>query len=195
VLTPIIGRDGERSDTPIMAKGTRGSRVGADALFRRLRRDHRHVLEQMDAHEAALRQSKRATAKHERTLRDVLALLGTEFASHMTAEDDVLYPALLAALPAAAGSIEALAAEHRELRQMLQRLRELLEETASPERAEQIRVQIQDLGHLLRLHVEKEETLVFRLAPRLLAPREIAALAARLAPRTTEPLTRSKGVS
>ena len=128
-------------------------------------------------------------------MRDVLELLGNEFASHMAAEDDVLYPAILAAIPAAAGSIETLYAEHLELRQMLLRLRELMDEAPTPVRAEQIRVQVHDLSDLLRLHVEKEESLVFRLAPRLLAPREIAAMAARLSQRKTEPSTRSKGVS
>ncbi|HEU4724578.1 MAG TPA: hemerythrin domain-containing protein, partial [Candidatus Eisenbacteria bacterium] len=116
-----------------------------------------------------------------------------QFASHMAAEDEVLYPALLGAIPAASGSIEPLFSEHAELRQMLARLAATLREPVTPERSEQIRVQVHDLADLLRLHIRKEEALVFRLAPQLLAPREIAAVSARLSRRReTAPTTRPK---
>ncbi|HEU4335018.1 MAG TPA: hemerythrin domain-containing protein [Candidatus Eisenbacteria bacterium] len=172
------------------------------ALFRRMRRDHARVLARISDLERALQRSRRAAVSpaRERTLRELLDLLEAQFGSHMAAEDETLYPAVLAALPAASGSIEPLFAEHAELRQMLRRLHELARDPASEERSEQIGVHVHDVADLLRLHIEKEEAVVFRLAPRLLSPREIAAVAARLSRRKTptvsrRPSTRSKGVS
>jgi hemerythrin-like domain-containing protein len=165
-------------------------------LFRELRRDHANVLEEIGALEAALAPSggrKRAAANAEASLPTLVALLESQFASHMAAEDEVLYPALLGVIPAAGGSIEPLFAEHAELRQMLVRLAATLREPATAERSEQIRVQVHDLADLLRLHIRKEESLVFRLAPQLLSPREIAAVSARLSQRQrTTPATRRK---
>ena len=163
-------------------------------LFRQLRRDHARVLEEIDA--AALSLSKPARGKGagvsaEGALPALVAHLEAQFASHMAAEDEVLYPALLGAIPAASGSIEPLFAEHAELRQMLARLAATLDEPVTAERSEQIRVQVRDLADLLRLHIRKEESLVFRLAPQLLAPGEIAAVSARLSQRReTAPVPR-----
>lgn len=165
-------------------------------LFRDLRRDHKRVLEEIGALEAALARpgtKAEGTAAAEASLPALVALLERQFDSHMAAEDEVLYPALLGAIPAASGSIEPLFAEHAELRQMLARLAATLREPATPERSEQIGVQIHDLADLLRLHIRKEESLVFRLAPQLLAPGEIAAVSARLSRRQeTDPVTRPR---
>lgn len=164
-------------------------------LFRDLRRDHALVLEEIGALEASLLKPGRgkSASAAERSLSALVALLRTQFDSHMAAEDEVLYPALLGAIPAASGSIEPLFAEHAELRQMLARLAATLDEPATAERSEQIGVQVHDLADLLRLHIRKEESLVFRLAPQLLAPREIAAVSARLSQRReTIPVTRPR---
>jgi len=165
-------------------------------LFRELRRDHGRVLEEIGALEASLAKPGRgrsAAAGAESSLPALVTLLQAQFDSHMAAEDEVLYPALLGAIPAASGSIEPLFAEHAELRQMLARLAATLDEPPTAERSEQIRVQVHDLADLLRLHIRKEESLVFRLAPQLLAPREIAAVSARLSQRReTTPVTRPR---
>jgi hemerythrin-like domain-containing protein len=153
-------------------------------LFERLREDHARVLGEIGELEANLRRHGRGghlSGEVEAALPGILALLDSEFSSHMTAEDEVLYPALIAAMPAARGSIEPLFGEHAELRQMLAGLVATLDEPAGPDRSEQIRVQVHDMADLLRLHIRKEESLVFQLAPQLLAPDEIAAVSARLA--------------
>jgi len=152
-------------------------------LFERLRRDHARVLKEIGALEGRLLRSGRGgrlPADVEATLPDLLALLEAEFSSHMAAEDEILYPALVAALPAASGSISPLFTEHAELRQMLARLVATLREAPGADRTEQIRVQVHDVADLLRLHIRKEESLVFRLAPQLLTPSEIAAVSLRL---------------
>ena len=163
-------------------------------LFRQLRRDHARVLQEIDAAAVSLSKpgrGKGAGVPAEGALPALVAHLEAQFASHMAAEDEVLYPALLGAIPAASGSIEPLFAEHAELRQMLARLAATLDEPATAERSEQIRVQVRDLADLLRLHIRKEESLVFRLAPQLLAPGEIAAVSARLSRRReTAPVPR-----
>ncbi len=152
------------------------------------------MLEEIDAAAVSLSKpgrGKGAGLSAEEALPGLVALLEVQFASHMAAEDEVLYPALLGAIPAASGSIEPLFAEHAELRQMLARLAATLDEPATAERSEQIRVQVRDLADLLRLHIRKEESLVFRLAPQLLAPGEIAAVSARLSRRReTAPVAR-----
>lgn len=152
-------------------------------LFERLRSDHARVLREVGGLEKRLLRSGPGgglSAEVEAALPGLLALLEAEFASHMAAEDEVLYPALIAAIPATSRSIEPLFTEHAELRQMLSRLLATLREPRGMERDEQIRVQVHDVADLLRLHIRKEESLVFRLAPQILAPGEIAAVALRL---------------
>jgi hemerythrin-like domain-containing protein len=198
-MTAVIPRHGATDDTQVMATRKPARRMTAKAVFQRMRRDHRDALDRVGALEARLRRSGRAGVAETEALSDVLDLLGLPFDAHMVAEDEALYPAILAAIPGASGSIESLFAEHAEIRQMLRRLRELADEPDKTD-AEQLRVQVHDLAELLRLHIAKEETLVFRLAPQLLVPREIAAVAAILTRRhattpSRRPSTRSKGVS
>ena len=171
-------------------------------LFERLRRDHARVVAEVGELEANLLRHGRGgclPAEVESALPKMLALLQVEFSSHMAAEDEVLYPALIAAIPAASGSIEPLFTEHAELRQMLAKLVATLDEPAGADRSEQLRVQIHDIADLLRLHIRKEESMVFQLAPQLLAPSEIASVSARLAsldkaaPKSKRPMNRSKG--
>jgi hemerythrin-like domain-containing protein len=171
----------------------------AERLFRAMRRDHEGVLARVGALERSLARRGGALAR-QRALAALVELLDAEFASHMAAEDTVLYPALLAALPAASGSIEPLFAEHAELRQILRRLEATVREPATADRDEQIRIQIRDLADLLRLHIRKEESLLFRFGPHLLTPNEIARVASMLSGRAPSrpsrpPRTRSKGVS
>jgi hemerythrin-like domain-containing protein len=152
-------------------------------LFERLRDDHARVLREIGDLETKLLRTGRGghlPGEVERALPGLLALLEAEFSSHMAAEDEILYPALLAVIPAASGSIEPLFTEHAELRQMLGRLVATLREPPGADRSEQIRVQVHDVADLLRVHIRKEESLVFRLAPQLLAPSEIAAVSLRL---------------
>jgi hemerythrin-like domain-containing protein len=132
-------------------------------------------------------------------LQDVVALLERQFATHMAAEDEVLFPALSEALPQTKPTIEPLRAEHADLRSMLSRLDATLREPGSPARDEQIAVQVRDLVDLLRIHIRKEEAIVLSVAERVLKPKEIAALEQRMRARmqfdpTTSPGTgRTKG--
>jgi hemerythrin-like domain-containing protein len=149
------------------------------ALFERLRSDHRRVLEETAQIEAAVAgpgDGGRFDAGVEVRLRDLLALLERQFATHMRAEDEAVFPALSAALPASGASLAPLAAEHRELRTMLAALVELVARPASGGRDEQIAVQVRDLADLLRIHIRKEEAVVFSIAERVLTPAELARL-------------------
>jgi len=98
----------------------------------------------------------------------LVALLEQQFATHMRVEDDALFPALIEVLPEAGGSIAPLRDEHDELRSMLGGLARLLAQPIGPERDEQVAVQVIDLVDLLRIHVRKEEAVVFRVAERVL---------------------------
>ncbi len=168
-------------------------------IFRRLRDDHRRVLKALDAIEgeaAFLRapgaaRGGRSSGARTRSARVLpvarLAALVTrlerQFATHMTAEDDSLYPALAAAMPETARSLEPLRAEHAELRAILASLARLLGQPVSAARDEQFVVQWRDFAALLRIHVRKEEALVFNVAEHALPPRELARVEALRFPR------------
>jgi hemerythrin-like domain-containing protein len=98
----------------------------------------------------------------------------------MSTEEDVLFPALVEALPVAQGSLMPLQVEHDELRTMLAVLTQTLTRPWNPARQEQLAVQIRDLVDLLRIHVRKEEALVFSVAERVLTEPALQRIAERL---------------
>ena len=147
--------------------------------FARFRRDHRRVLAQLDALEHGASGSRRR-APREVELQDMLDLLARQFATHMTAEDTVLYPALAEAFPEARATLAPLRLEHRELRLMLAALADAFAQPPGPARDEQLQVQTWDFVHLLRIHITKEEHSVFDLAERVLRPHEVRDLVDRL---------------
>ena len=159
--------------------------MSRSAILRRLRADHRRVIASLDALERdvpALRPADaRGRARHAplRTARlaKVVAHLERQFATHMTAEDESLFPSLAAALPQSSAGLEPLRDEHVELRAILASLAALLAGEASPRRDEQIVVQWRDFAALLRIHIRKEEALVFRVAERALGPGELERVA------------------
>lgn len=148
------------------------------AVFDRLREDHRRILAEIEVLEAALEASDTGELNH--VLGESVELLERQFKTHMTAEDDLIYPALAESLPEAELTLEPLRLEHAELRSMLAGLVWALGEPVSAERDEQILVQIRDLVDLLRIHIRKEEALVFRVAEQSLAPRDLQTLATRV---------------
>jgi hemerythrin-like domain-containing protein len=150
----------------------------ATTLIERLKGDHEQVLRDIAALEGALARRGRAASHAE--IGRVLAMLERQFHTHMAAEDQILYPAIARAIPASAPSLEPLHDEHAELRQMLHRLQTTLLEPKGADRDEQIPIQVHDLADLLRLHIRKEESLVFHVAARLLAPEEIGAVLNRM---------------
>ena len=149
------------------------------SIFERMRQDHRGVLEEIDALEKAV--ARGAGGDSQGVLERVTALLSHQFGSHMAAEDDVLYPALMDALPETRPSIEPLRADHGVLRMMLADLEEAMRQEPGEMRDEQIVVQVRDLVDLLRIHIRKEEAVVIGVAERVLRPAEVEALAARMA--------------
>jgi hemerythrin-like domain-containing protein len=113
-------------------------------------------------------------------LHDMLDLLARQFATHMTAEDTVLFPALAEAFPESRATLAPLREEHRELRLMLAALADAFALAPGLARDEQLQVQTWDFVHLLRIHVTKEEHSVFDLAERVLRPHEMRDLVDRL---------------
>lgn len=154
--------------------------------FGRFRLDHVRVLAQVDALEQRALAGQVLPGAGE--LREAVAMLARQFDTHMAAEDAVLYPAVLAAFPAGRSILEALCADHVELRLMLATIQLWLERPESSERTEQLQVVLRDLVDLLRLHVRREESAVFDVATRVLTERESAEITHRIAPYvTTEP--------
>jgi hemerythrin-like domain-containing protein len=157
-------------------------------IFQRMREDHRKVLDRIQVLDAAASELTRGGSPDwpGAAARDVLAMLAVQFETHMAAEDEILYPALAEALPVAGPSVEPLMADHSALRMMLADLEQELLEPASRARNEQIGVQLRDLSDLLRIHIRKEEAIVFSVAERALSRQEMTALAARMDRRPAE---------
>jgi hemerythrin-like domain-containing protein len=151
--------------------------------FARFRREHRSVLARLDILEARI-VLRRPTRASEPLLRDAVEHLERQFATHMAAEDAVLFPAVADSFPESRETLAPLADEHVELRSMLAALRTALASPRGSKRDEQIVIQTRDLIDLLRIHIDKEEAVVFALAERVLRPRGVRALARRLRPFT-----------
>jgi hemerythrin-like domain-containing protein len=154
--------------------------VAAGDPFSSFRADHGRLLARLDELERRLPSG--ASIPDEPALFELVEVLERQFATHMAAEDAILFPALDDAFPVLQATLEPLREDHLELRLMLATLAEQLSRQASPARAEQIVVLARDLTDLLRLHVHREETAVFDVAQRALTPQETTALADRLAP-------------
>lgn len=157
-----------------------------------LRADHAAVLAGIDevlASADRIGARARAAAADEACIRAFADRLEAQFATHIPAEDEAVYPALESALPGARQSLAPLRSEHRELRRMLECLRDTLREPPGRPRNEQVAVQVQDLADLLRIHIRKEEAVVFAVAERVLDRREWSALRARIAARLRPPVT------
>ena len=169
------------------------------AIFENLRADHKRVLEQIREVARLLvddrpRFSPRTRAK----LRGFAAHLARQFATHMRAEDEVLYPALARGMNNGADLVAPLHVEHAELNAMLESLQAALAAPASAWRDEQLVVQLRDFIDLLRIHIRKEETLLFGVAERLLEPDDLSELESlrhtgRTGKRQPAPSTHRKG--
>ena len=177
-MTPVIRGPGGPTDA-LHVMSTRHLTSDRQRPFARFRRDHRRVLSQLDALERSASGTGRR-APREALLREMLEMLGRQFATHMTAEDTVLYPALAEAFPESRASLGPLRLEHRELRLMLAALADAFALAPGPARDEQLLVQTWDFAHLLRIHIRKEELSVFDLAERVLRPHEARDLVDRL---------------
>jgi len=151
--------------------------MGATEWLERMRSDHRQVLERLallvpEPGDGSMRTQRPGVPE----VRAFVEFLGIQFDHHMVAEDRILFPIVANALPATTESLAPLSLEHRELRSMLDSLAALLDSPAGSARDEQIGVQLADLAELLRIHIRKEERLVFQIAERVLLPGELERL-------------------
>jgi len=171
--------------------------MDAPRTFQRFHDDHARVLERLDALEQMLAASGDGPidAGLEAAVLRSIDLLGRQFATHMRAEEEVLFP-VLGRLSGVAAMVEPLVAEHADLRQMLADLARRIDRPAGAARDQQIRVELRDLIDLLRLHVHKEEATVFRVTEQVLDAEEFDAVAARLeATRNDFPLDSRRSLS
>jgi hemerythrin-like domain-containing protein len=163
--------------------------------FARFRRDHAGVRERLDLLDARLAADEDAPAPE---LGELVAHLERQFATHMAAEESILFPAVAETFPAARATLAMLALDHAELRSMLAAIAALAIAPGA-DAAESLRVELRDFVDLLRLHVHREEIAVFDVAMRALSGGELAALAQRLhafldqsrSPSLTEPNERN----
>jgi mono/diheme cytochrome c family protein len=159
-------------------------------IFSRFRADHRRVLAELARVERRLPASRsgrgavapRARRAWAESLRPTLDRLARQFDTHMAAEDDHLFPALLAAIPETRDSLVPLRDEHAELRAMLANLDVVLKQPGTPARDEQLLVQWRDFSELLRIHIRKEEAGVFNIAEHALPADALSRIESRRFP-------------
>jgi hemerythrin-like domain-containing protein len=148
-----------------------------------MRADHLYVLREIVVLDEAARLSLAQPASGawpEGRVKQVLTMLARQFETHMAAEDELLFPALVETLPQIVASIEPLRADHATLRAMLHSLGELVSTPPSSTRDEQIGIQLRDFVDLLRIHIRKEEAVAISVAERVLRPSELEAFAVRM---------------
>lgn len=169
--------------------------MSAPGILQKLRTDHRSVLKDLDLVDRTLQlPGPEAAIAALAALRRVLDRLARQFDTHMAAEDERLYPAFAAALPEASPGLDTLRAEHAELRALLARMTAGLRLPPDSRRDEAIRVQWSDFSELLRIHIRKEESVVFHVAERVVPEKEWRRIAARRFPVTTRGARGSRGL-
>lgn len=152
----------------------------APSPYARFRRDHARVLARLDSLEATA-----PIGGHPldaATLGRLLAALDRQFDTHLAAEEAVLYPALARSFPEATASLRPLREEHADLREMLASLLRRLRLSPTRDRDVQLAVEVKDFVDLLRVHIRKEESVVFDVSERVIEPRVLGGLTRRLAP-------------
>jgi hemerythrin-like domain-containing protein len=159
----------------------RPDRSSSPSPYAAFRRDHARVLTRLESLEASL-PGRRGRVLRDAPLRALIAHLERQFATHMAAEEAVLFPALERGFPEASALLRPLYREHAELRAMLEALAQTLLRPGTRARDEQVVVQARDFAELLRLHIRKEESAVFDVSERVLGARELRGLARRLVP-------------
>ncbi len=130
--------------------------------------EHARAHADLDAIEAGLLWPKRVAGGGALLLERV-ARLEQRFGAHMTSEERVWFPRFVALSPQLGSILDGLRADHEELRSMLIALGVRLGRPEARERDEQHVVLARDLVDLLRLHMRKEEVLLFPLIPHALA--------------------------
>lgn len=148
--------------------------------FAGFRRDHSRVLAVLRAAETGVLGARGIRPGGHARVRHLVELLERQFATHMTAEDALLYPLLADVLPEARPTLAPLAEDHAELRGLLASLARTLDRRPGRARDEQLAVQVRDLVDLLRLHIQREEKAVFEVAERILGERDARELERRL---------------
>jgi len=144
-----------------------------------------------------------ALGEHGAALAALAGLLMGDLSRHAAKEDEILFPAIEAALGSSEGPTAVMRAEHRAIHACGKRYREVLAglrldgsvgakasgqaqgpgaETpgATPAAARALAENLRELGDLIGVHFEKEEVILFPLAESLLPLEEQLALGARL---------------
>ncbi len=170
-MTPVIPSPESRPHAVFLMPAPSDHSPTNDA-FARLRLDHARLLSRFSELEHA-GITEPGEAFEDGPLHELAAHLGSEFAAHMATEDAEMFPPLVRALPELRGTLVQLTCEHVEVRGMLGALCTLLSQPRGSARDEQLRVLVRDLIDLIRLHVRREECVVFDLAARVLGSQGI----------------------
>ncbi len=151
--------------------------TGTEA-YEAMRTHHRLLSEQVGGRAAAITEAVSAGRSHDVAVADLIAYLAEEILPHAMAEEETVYPAVVAASAGLIGTVSEMATEHGTLSAAAEALAGLADGTAAAEQARQI-------ADLFAAHAAKENDV---LLPALLAndDTDLAALLAQMHRRTEE---------
>ncbi len=117
-------------------------------------------------------------------LRHVRGFLHTRLVPHMEAEEDVVYP-LMESVMGARGATATMVADHREIHRRIDAVASLADMVGQgppdDSEVEALREHLYGLWAILRLHLEKEEQLLFPLLDERLSPTDARTLRQEMA--------------
>ena len=134
--------------------------------IRHWRHEHAEFIRELD--ELDNRVLSESDVRDEVAFREAICRVTSRAARLLLDEDRLLYPLVAAACPALRQTLTTLTEEHAELRAMLASFSGPLAAPAFLGRDERIDVLLRDFIDLLRLHIQREESIVFTVVSRAL---------------------------
>jgi len=132
-----------------------------------LEHQHRHLLEQIENLEKFKTQIERGAPVDYKAFRDEIIYLDRELHFHKRVEEQTIYP-LLAVLTGEDGPASFVVLEHRRMWNMMNQLREWAEQTTNNTFNAHLSETLSAFINILRLHIEKENKILFPQVKRLL---------------------------
>ncbi|MBI4564712.1 MAG: hemerythrin domain-containing protein [Planctomycetes bacterium] len=135
-------------------------------VTRVLRREHQTVLGKLDEFERALERHDAAA------LRGALEFFDEKLAVHRKKEEEILFPALGRHIGTEVGPIACMLEEHRDEADKFRAFKEAISGDGGPDGRARVRAAGRDVLSHLRDHIQKEDTVLFPMAERLLSEEE-----------------------
>jgi hemerythrin-like domain-containing protein len=149
-----------------------GSRVEEGIAVRTLKTEHQAVCQMLNVLEKSVLKLEQGQEVPLNIFEDVLEFLTVFVDScHHVKEEEVLFPLLIqSGLPAQGGPVSVMLGEHQQGRELIARIRQALNSLKAGDKTAQAQLMEASTEYsvLLRQHIQKENTVLFLLADKLL---------------------------